>query len=356
MANPRLDERLLREALEAVEKYGSITKASEALDIPRTTFQSRFDAAKRISEPPFIAPKLAEKSRSVDDLIQHRIAESRRARTYEDAASLIRVKLKTDGPIGLFCVGDPHLDNPGSDFELLHEHIKLAAERPEYVFAGNMGDNTDNWVGRLTRLYEHQTVSGREIWKLVEWLFKDSGVRWTWLIRGNHDDWSGKNDPLDWIASGAGVGVDRHWAARICFEHSNGTETRMHARHDFQGNSIFNPLHALKRETLHGHRDHILIAAHRHSGADARDINGDGVPFVMVRVSGYKISDQFAFEKGYHKRPLHPSALIVVDPDKDERSNERVWVAPTVEVGCDYLDFLRKRFESRPRVTPKRKR
>jgi hypothetical protein len=240
--------------------------------------------------------------------------------------------------------GDPHIDNPGSDWGLCEDHLALAAKRRDCVLAGNIGDVRDNWIGRLGRLYASQTITTAESWKLTEWMFRDAGVRWAWLIRGNHDDWSGDNDPLDWISKAANVGVDQKHGVRIAFQHPNGAETRMHARHDFNGNSIYNPLHALKKETLHGYRDHIIVAGHRHVGADARDVNGDGAVFSMVRVSGYKVSDSYRHQLGLHAKPLHPAALIVVDPDEPDHSPDRVWVAPSVEKGCEFLDWKRERY------------
>jgi hypothetical protein len=301
----------------------------------------------------FTAEPLPRKDRSLAELLAYRRGEAKKMKIYDDGTKILNVSLHTDGPIGIAAFGDPHIDNPGCDFNLLEKHLKIAADRQDFVFAGNMGDSQDNWVGRLGRLYEDTTVSGKEAWRLVEWLIKGAGVQWTWLLRGNHDAWSGKNDPLDWIAKGAHIGIDKHWGARIRFKHPNGSYTVMHARHDFSGSSIFNPLHALKKETLHGYRDDILIAAHRHHGADARDINGDGNPFVMVRTAGYKVSDTYAYEKGFHSKPLHPAVMIIVNPDEPRHSHSRVWVAPTFEEGADYLDFKRQRFNARPRASAK---
>jgi hypothetical protein len=322
-----------------------LAMARFGLPDPRTT------AAKSANFTVYQPPS---RDRSLSELIAHRRAESERAIEYEDATNLFRVDLKADGPIGLMIFGDPHIDSPGCDFRMLESHLSLAAKRAEYVFAGNIGDLQDNWIGRLERLYADSTTNSRETWRLVEWMMKGCGVQWTWLIKGNHDCWLGRNDPLDWISKSAGVGIEQPHGVRIGFQHPNGQQTRMNARHDFKGNSIYNPLHSLKREVLHGHRDHIVVAGHRHIGADARDINGDGMPFVMVRVSGYKVADPYRLEIGAHAKPLHPSALIVVDPDEPESSNNRVWCAPTCEEGIDYLTFKRKRFNSRPRAVNKK--
>jgi len=315
--------------------------------VVRSTAQTRVAIAQRfmLKEKPFEPiGKRPSKDRSIEEILAHRRAESDRAIEYESGTKLFPVKIKTPGPIGLMTFGDPHIDNAGTNFRLFETHLKLAASRSAYIAAGNIGDVRDNWIGRLSRLLSHQTITGSESWKLAQWVFRDAGVNWTWLIRGNHDLWSGDNDPLDWISEGADVGIDQPHGVRLGFEHPNGTVTRMNARHDFPGNSIFNPLHALKREMLHGYRDHITIAGHRHMGADARDMIAD-LSFVMIRVSGYKQSDDFRKQIGAHAKPLHPAALVVVNPDKADDDQARVWTAPSVEEGVDYLDFLRKRYD-----------
>jgi hypothetical protein len=97
-----------------------------------------------------------------------------------------------------------------------------------------------------------------------------------------------------------------------------------------------------------------MVAGHRHIGADARDVNGDGMTFVMIRVSGYKVSDSYRHTLGLKPKPLHPAAMIIVDPDEADTSPNRIWVAPSVEVGADFLDFKRLRFNSRVRTKAKR--
>jgi len=344
-----------REAIEATRNPdGSINKiqVAKALGIPRSTAVNRIDKLKDFQGP----EKKPTKNRSIEDILALRRAESDRALEYEDAIKLFPVKIKTPGPIGLLTFGDPHIDNLGTNFRLFEQHMRLAAARPSYVCAGNIGDLRDNWIGRLSRLFAHQTITSAESWKLARWVFKDAGVNWVWLIRGNHDLWSGDNDPLDWISEEAGVEVDQPHGIRLGFEHPNGVVTRMNARHDFPGNSIFNPLHALKREMLHGYRDHITIAGHRHMGADARDMIVD-LSFVMIRVSGYKRSDDFRKQIGAHAKPLHPAALVIVNPDKADDDQARVWTAPSVEEGVDYLDFLRRKFDKGVSVkqSPRRK-
>jgi hypothetical protein len=240
--------------------------------------------------------------------------------------------------------GDPHVDNSGCNFKLLHDHLAIAAKRPEYVFAGNIGDITDNWVGRLQRLYAESGTTVSDAWRLAEWMLRGAGVNWLFLVRGNHDAWSGPSDPLDWIMRGS-EGVDQPHGVRLALDHPNGVETRINARHNFKGNSQFNPLHGLAREQLFGHRDHIVVAGHLHMGADAGDVMPCGTVTQLVRTSGYKVVDDYAKQGQFRARKIHPSAMVIIDPAKPDNCRSRVWCAPTVEEGADYLDWLRARFE-----------
>ena len=328
----------------------NLNRIAAELGVARSTIQGHIATIRTGDShgkpPPFrVINQLTDKERSIDELIRHRREEGRRARAYETDRSMMSVAVETPGPVGIMVFGDPHIDSPGCDFELLESHLQLAAERPDYVFAGNIGDVRDGWIGRLSRLYSQTTVTAKEGWRLVEWMFKGAGVHWLFLIRGNHDLWCGDNDPLDWIARDS-VCVDQSSGARISILHPNGAETRLHARHDFSGHSIYNKIHGLKKELLHGERDHVVIAGHRHEGADAGDFIA-GMSVQMVRLSAYKISDSYQHEKGFQKSPLHPAALIIIDSDEPDSSRSRAWCAPTVEEGIAYLDWKREQFNRR---------
>lgn len=301
---------------------------------------------------PFVKPSLPSADEPLDELLARRRREAVRAIAADGARQIIKIPITTDGPIGLLTVGDPHLDDPGCNFGLLESHIGMVAARKRYLLASCVGDLTNNWVGRLARLYASQGTTVSDAWRLVEWMVKRAGVDWLYFIRGNHDVWSGSSDPLDWILKDR-AGVDEPHGVRLELSHPCGAKTRIHARHDFKGHSQFNGLHGLVKETLFGHRDHILIAGHRHFGADAGEVMPDGVVAQLVRVSGYKVVDDYAKQGGFPRRPIHPSALIVVDPSKPETQRDHVWLAPTVEEGVEYLDWKRARYEGTARVVVK---
>jgi hypothetical protein len=350
MGAPPLSDELCREALAALDASGGCkTRAAASLGLNRKTFNSRLDVAKSrriesVSEDkPWSVEELPSSRLPINDLLAKRRDEAQRAKAWNEARNLIDIKVNTAGPIGLMLFGDPHIDNYGCDFNLLESHLAIAAARSRYLFAGNLGDISDNWVGRLQRIYASSPTTVKDAWRLAEWMLRDAGVDWLFLVRGNHDVWSGDSDPLDWIMRGT-TSVDERHGVRLSLNHPCGNATRVHVRHDFKGNSQFNGLHGLVKETLWGHRDHIIAAGHRHFGEDGAQVTPEGVT-QMVRVSGYKAVDDYAKQGQFSDKRIHPSALIIIDPSRPDTCRSRTWCAPTVEEGAEYLDWLRAKFE-----------
>lgn len=286
----------------------------------------------------FTTPDLPHKGRQIDELIADRLKESSRVIAADDARDLIDINVKIEGPFGLLIFGDPHIDDPGCAFALLKSHIELAQSH-DYILACNIGDLANNWVGRLARLYADQSITARESWTLVEWMVKS--VNWLFIIAGNHDLWTGSGDPVAWFVKQNGSMYEEH-GVRLALRQPCGTTTRLHARHDFPGHSIWNSMHGPKRELIAGFRDHILVAGHRHIGGDEGTISPDGICAQLVRVSGYKLADTYAKALGLKKMPIHPAALVIVDPREGDNSRGRAWCAPTVEIGVKMLEALRE--------------
>lgn len=329
----------------ALDRNGwNITHAAQELGITRSTLQHRIKLIG--GNKRFEAPVLPSPIRDIDQLVADRIEESKRTKNADEARDLIEINVKVDGPFGLLIFGDPHIDDAGCDFETLARHRQIAIDHP-YVFAGNIGDNANLWVGRLGQLYQFQTTTSAESWKLVEWLI--SPINWLFLIGGNHDLWTGNGDPLDWIARQANSIYEPH-GVRMALQHPCGAVTRIHCRHDFPGHSIYHALHGPKREALMGFRDHLIVAGHKHVGGDEQLVTPDGLVCQIVRVAGYKVVDSYAHQLALKKMMMHQAALIVIDPREPETSAARCWCAPTVERGVLFLDALRSEYEqSRPK-------
>ena len=342
MAYNSLSKERKEQIRRALAKAGSKKGAAEQLGVARSTIQSALKAYPELASPPrFEAPFLTSKARSLEELKRDRRAESARVIHADEERDLIPVKVNIDGPFGLLIFGDPHVDDPGCDFALLERHVEIAQKHP-YILAGNMGDSANNWVGRLSRLYADQTVTAQESWVLVEWLI--TSLKWLFIIGGNHDLWVGSGDPIGWFSKQAGSLYEPH-GVRLGLRHPCGAITRIHARHDFPGHSIYNSLHGPKREMLLGYRDHLLVAGHKHIGGHEQTMTPDGICCALVRVSGYKKADSYAFQLGLKKMPMHPAALVIVDPSQPEDSPARCYVAPTVEIGVRILDVVRASYE-----------
>lgn len=284
----------------------------------------------------------------LDELLKRRSAAFRRKDAIEKARKLIQVKVNVSGPIAIHHFGDPHLDDDGTDIDQLSEHCEII-NRTEGMLAANIGDTTNNWVGRLARLYASQTTTAREAFALAEW-FINTAVRkgkWLYIIGGNHDLWSGAGDPLQWIAKIAEAPYSNS-EARIQLNFPNGTHTVVNARHEFVGSSQWNPAHGPMKAAQLGLRDEIMIAGHLHkSGYGIVKDPESGKVCHTIQVASYKIYDRYAKEKGFRDQSVSPCVVTVIDPDNKGPDHVHVFWEP--EPAADYLGYLRSRRATRKR-------
>jgi hypothetical protein len=324
---------------------GNITQSAEILGISRRAMQHRLNIInKKEANKKFTAPKLPTTLPTIEELLEQRTAQGDRSIAADEARKLISVDVHIDGPFGLWVWGDPHVDDDGCDMRMLRSHVELA--KHPYITSGHIGDVANFWIGRLARLYAHQSTSVHEAIMLCEWLLTQHDN--LFVVLGNHDLWNGGGleNPVNWILRHAG-GVTEDHGVRLALKQPCGTTTRVNARHTFPGMSQYNINHGMRRELAFGHRDHILVSGHLHSGGDQAVCNdGNGMVSQLVRVSGYKVVDHYAKQLNFPPQKIHPSALIIIDPREPETSRARAWVAPTVEIGVKMLDALRADFEA----------
>ena len=131
----------------------------------------------------FTLPELPSEFEPVEDLIARRTAAYALKAKAKAARELIPVKVNIDGPYGILHFGDPHLDDDGTDWPLINHCLGLLHSTPG-LFAANVGDTTNNWIGRLARLYGNQGTSAAEAWRMVEWFMGQ--VRWLYIVGGNY--------------------------------------------------------------------------------------------------------------------------------------------------------------------------
>ena len=323
--------------------------AGRILGVSRNSIRSAMDRAARlglaprptVTATPFsVTNAPPDTNEPLADLWSRRRASGRRVRELVKQGEVHTIAIHETGPVGILHFGDPHLDDPGCDFDLLADEVELV-ERTPGLFAGVLGDLQNNWVGRLAKLHAKQDVTSEQAWALVEEMIRRLSPRLLYLVAGNHDLWSADGgDPLKWV-------MRPHPAAhaasqlRIRFHFPNGTEVRLNARHDWPGGSQFNPAFGQGKAAFMGLGDHIVMSGHRHNSGYMTYFNPhNGVLSHCVQVGSYKISDDFARERGFLRNNLTPSVLTIIDPAASSEA-ERVLVFPSVRQGVKVLNALR---------------
>lgn len=353
MPTPPMPARLKQEALDLVKQHGSILAAARAANLPRSTLEKRFTAAladgaadprwsanavrSMTRMPTFTPPVIPPSHEPVQDMIERRKQAFLRKQATANAKRWMRFQIHDDGPFALMFVGDPHADDDGCDLPTLERHLQLMERVPGFYGVG-MGDWTNNWTGRLARLYAEQGTTASDAYRFAEWMLKRPG--WLLLLRGNHDMWSGAGDPLRWIADGAAPLVD--WSAQFVVACGD-AEWKIEAAHDFPGSSMWNKLHApLKRSKLSGQEADLYCAAHRHTFALAEEQDEyTGRVSWLARVRGYKALDSYAHVSGFGQQQDRGQSIVAVCSPADRRMR----CFSDADEAAEYLLWLR-----RPRV------
>lgn len=292
----------------------------------------------------FEADPLPDELPTADELLKRRREQFGRKRTAKEARHLVKVTVKVDGPIGLAFVGDPHVDDDGTDIALLEQHVAIL-NKHEALLPLGIGDYSNNWVGRLARLYGQQSLSAAEAWVLVEWLV--NSLHWLALVSGNHDAWSGDGDPIKWMAKAARVQYEAN-GVRLGLHLPNGREIRVNARHDFSGKSQWNTAHGIAKAAQMGWRDHILTAGHTHvSGIQVVRDPMTGLISHALRIGSYKTLDRYADEKGLPNQQFTVCPVVVVRPQFADDDNRLLATFLEPETAAEFLKWLRGRKSER---------
>ena len=276
---------------------------------------------------------------TAEEIIEWKMEDFHRIQDYEASRKEIIVHVNTPGPIAIVHLGDPHLDDDGCEWPSLMRDIETI-ERTPGMMCANIGDSTNNWVGRLAHLYGQQSTTAREAWTLAQWLFVRLRKKWLYLIAGNHDCWSGDGDPLRWITESIGALYESS-EVRLKLRFPNGHDVVINARHDFAGGSIYNPAHGPMKAMQFGTRDDVLICGHKHkSGYGVLKDPETGKICHCIQVASYKKYDRYAREKGFRDQNISPCVVTVIDPTATEPA-DLVQVFWSAQRAAEYLGFLR---------------
>ena len=367
MASPPVDRALLIEALNAFEESnGVMGPAARKLGWSDTTYRRRLRLAQKIigddmarrprpneyKQVEFEHQPMPPSDVPIEERMKQRLAAFEAKKRYEEAAKIRRVKVNVEGPFGVLHFGDPHVDDDGTDIKLLYDHVRLVNETPA-LFGANIGDVSNNWVGRLHRKFADQRVRQSEAWEYVEHFIQS--VQWLYLINGNHDLWQGGGDVMALLSRGNTSPVNH--GVRLVLDCPNGAVVRMNARHEFTGHSQWNPVHGAGKNAQLLSGDHIYINGHKHvSGYMPIKYRSQDVMMHAIQVGSYKIYDDYADEKGFVHDQFGPAVVTIIDPSKDPASPAFIKVDFDVEGAADYLTWLRAKNGYAPQAKPKRER
>lgn len=283
-------------------------------------------------------PDFPDEDISVEEIIAYQKKRFRKRKESFDSHTWFPVTLKSNKPIGIFWFGDPHVDDDGCDWDILERDIRLCNET-EGLYGANIGDTTNNWAGRLVRLYAEQETSVKTARRMAEWLMLDSGVTWLIWILGNHDAWGDGSAILAEMAKRHGTQklVCHDWEARFSLSFPNGWTPRIYAAHDFKGHSQWNPMHGPMKAGMMGDEADLYVAGHKHNAGYMFFENASRQRWQhFLRVRGYKFLDDYARRLGLPEQEEGCGAITIFDPAK-----QRVSVYLDVEEGVAALKAKR---------------
>ncbi|QDP50202.1 MAG: hypothetical protein Tp1102DCM295711_45 [Prokaryotic dsDNA virus sp.] len=278
------------------------------------------------------------KEMDIEELIKYRVKKFKVKQKRDFYEKLVNININLDGPIGIAHFGDPHVDDDGTDLSEIFAITNLI-NKTEGMFAGNLGDIQNNWIGRLARLYANQTTTAKESWLLSEHFVKS--LEWLYLVGGNHDVWSGDGDPLEFIMRNSETVYSNH-GVRINLKFPNKNQVRINARHQFKGNSMWNTAHAISRAIQMGWRDHILTAGHIHvSGYQVLKDPSSGLISHALQVASFKRMDEYANKNGMDDKNIFNCPVTIIDPKYSADDNRLITTIFDPHEGADYLTWKR---------------
>lgn len=281
-------------------------------------------------------PQLGEepsREEPVEELLERRAAAF--ARMGRSAGQRVH-RIERRGPFGVVHMGDPHVDDDGCDWPELLRTVRAVKTTPG-LYAGNIGDTVNNWVGRLVEKYKHQTSTEKEAFRLARWLLRE--IPWDYVLLGNHDHWNQGGMLLDEYARGAEIKALEDHEARIVYVDGD-QSFQINARHDYKGHSLWNKLHGLVRRSKMRPEAQLYVAGHRHCWGQFSEEGYDGHPVWALRVRGFKRFDEYAAAKDFYEDKLGP-AITTVFRLHHPHPGERLKVFHDVEEAAEFLGWCR---------------
>jgi len=296
----------------------------------------KFNEGKSITAPEFTVTSAPAGDLSFDDLYNLKVKQFQLNKDRKAVLDLLPIDIHIDGPIGIALIGDPHLDDDNCDIMRIKSHVDMIAQT-EGLLGLCVGDYTNNWVGRLEKLYGKQIATRRHAHILCEWFF--SSVKWLVAIGGNHDAWNNGNEIFRYMTRLTETHYSEH-GGRFQLKFPNGNSCILNTRHTFKGKSQFSPSFGPNKEAIFGVRDDLFVCGHIHDdGHQTQRIAGKRIH--AVTVGSYKRFDEYAVINGFPENDNSPAYIAVIDPSQEQGSDAFINVFADFDKGVEYLQLLR---------------
>lgn len=290
---------------------------------------------RRVEFPEFVTD--GDEEEAIEDILDRKAKHfERKAKAIADR-NWFKIKVNETQPYGVLAFGDPHLDDDGCNIPLLRRHLEIASMPG--VYGINIGDTTNNWVGRLERKYADQETSRHTGRRLVDWFMFDSGASWLCWVLGNHDSWNEGADFHYRLAKHKIPVID--WRAQFELVHPNGTTCRIDNSHGRKGSSIWNNLHATLRAAKLGELADAYLTGHTHNyGCEDLEIAERNHDTWLVQLRGYKFFDSYALHNNFAEHQRGSGVLLIIDP-RETAPRRVVQCFENVELGYQFLRLMR---------------
>lgn len=292
MPTPARSPETLQRALDLVAEHGTVMEASKHCDIPRSTLQSQYAAAK-LNPPSLLADyNLDQSSRTAKE------AWDSHAATFERVASdTIKKQWRTihrpKGPFVIFHSTDEHVDDDKTPLRLIERDVKAAQDLDAIMCHG--GDLLNNWplAGRLAKQWAEQQCTLPDALLRAEYfleMFKPDVA-----THGNHEEMNPYLATMleGWFPQDC---ITDYWSVNFRVETPGGRPLRAVMSHKFQkGSSWFHKAHGHIREMLEGEEADLLMDGHVHSdGVLDHTLPERQHAALCVASAGYKVLDKYA--------------------------------------------------------------
>ena len=254
-----------------------------------------------------------------EEIVDAQIERYRRRKAADARAKMSRrMWLPNDLPVGILHIGDPHLDDDGADLELLRSHLDLVRTTPG-LFAGCVGDLSNNWVGKLVRLYAEQHSTRSDERQLIAWFFRQTPL--LYFMAGNHDRW---NEGLAYLRGCIRDATHELGKEAVIYLGSTELELTILApsgecwvvrvRHNFKGHSQWNPTHGMTKDATFRPGADILVQGHKHNLAIAARTLESGRYVTAIQCNAYKRFDSYAAENQFPEHEGGEAVLSILNP------------------------------------------